>query len=159
MIFILSNQISPVLLVKLSEHIEEKNEDEENIYEEINHINRNDERSSSLSLSLSEGRRKQLQINKFSGWDPDYERVMGDSVDKVGGEETDCLLIFYFTFQNNYIRPQSIKEELEKKIHQQNGSRKKSKENRNVTFADDGRKLLRSKSVKETYQLVLHSDL
>ena len=33
------------------------------------------------------------------------------------------------------------------------------KENRNVTFATDGKKLLRSKRVKETSQLVLHSDL
>ena len=99
-------------------------------------------------------------MNRFAGWDLDYKLVMGDSVDKVGGEDTDFLLIISVTFQDNYIRPQTVKDEVEKKIHQQtNVCRKKSKENRNVTFAADGKKLLRSKSVKETSRLVLHSEL
>ena len=64
-----------------------------------------------------------------------------------------------YTFQDNYIRPQAVKEELEKKIYQQKHvNRKKSKE-RNVSFASDDEKLVRSKSVKETSRLVLHSDL
>ena len=65
-----------------------------------------------------------------------------------------------YTFQDNYISPQTVKEELQKKIHQLIiGCRKKSKESRNVTFANDDKKLLRIKSVKETSKLVLHSDL
>ena len=85
---------------------------------------------------------------------------MGDSVDKVGGKKTDSLLTLSYAFQDNYIRPQAVKEELDKKIYQQkNGSRKKSKGRRNVTFATDDKKLLRSKSVKGISRLVLHSDL
>ena len=41
-------------------------------------------RANPLFLSISEGRRKQLQMNKFAGWDLDYELVMGDSLEKVG---------------------------------------------------------------------------
>ena len=70
------------------------------------------------------------------------------------------MLSLSYTFQDNYIRPQAVKEELEKKIYQQkNGSRKKSKERRNVTFATDDKKLLRSNSVRGISPLVLHSDL
>ena len=130
------------MLIKMSEKLEEKNENEENIYEEIIPKNRKVGRSSSLFFSLSEGRRKQLLMNKFAGWDLDLELVMGDSADKVGGKDTDSLLTLSYTFQNNYIRPQTVKEEFEKKIHEQNGSRTKSKEHRNVTFAFDDRKLI-----------------
>ena len=70
------------------------------------------------------------------------------------------MLTLSYTFQDNYISPQTVKEELQKKIHQQIiGCRKKSKDSRNVTFANDDKKLLRIKSVKETSKLVLHSDL
>jgi hypothetical protein len=71
------------MLIKLSEQLEEKNENEENIYEEIIPKDRKIGRANSLFSSISEGRRKQLQMNKFAGWDLDL--VMGDSVDKVGG--------------------------------------------------------------------------
>ena len=103
-----------------------------------------------MFLSISEGRRKQLKMNRFAGWDLDCELVMGDSVDQVRGKESDCLLTLSFTFQDNYIRPQAVKEELQKKIHQQiNGCRKKSNESRNITFATDDKKFLRTKSVNE----------
>jgi hypothetical protein len=78
LILILSNHISPAILIKLSEQLEEKN-----IYEEIISKDRKIGRANSLFSSISEGRRKQLQMNKFAGWDLDL--VMGDSVDKVGG--------------------------------------------------------------------------
>jgi hypothetical protein len=59
-------------------------------------------------------------------------------------------LTLSFTFQDNYLRPQTVKEELQKKIHQQqNGCRKKRNESKNVTFATDDKKLLRTKSVNE----------
>ena len=73
------------MLIKLSEQIEEKNEKEENIYEEIIPKDRKIGRVNSLFLSISEGRRKQLKMNKFAGWDLDLELVMGDTVYKVGG--------------------------------------------------------------------------
>jgi hypothetical protein len=84
LIFILSNHISPAMLIKLSGQLEEKNENEENIYEEIIPQNRRAGRANSLFFSISEGRRKQLQMNRFAGWDLDCELVMRDSVDKVG---------------------------------------------------------------------------
>ena len=69
------------MLIKLSEQLEFKNEEEENIYEEIIPKDRKIGRATSMILSNSEGRRKQLQMNKFAGWD----LVLKDSVDKVGG--------------------------------------------------------------------------
>ena len=70
------------------------------------------------------------------------------------------MLTLSYTFQDNYISPQTVKEELQKKIHQQIiECRKKSKESRNFTFANDDKKLLRSKSVRGISPLVLHSDL
>ena len=71
------------MLIKLSKQHEKKNENEENIYQEIIPKNRKVGRSSSLFFSLSESRRKQLLMNKFAGWDLDLELVMGDSADKV----------------------------------------------------------------------------
>ena len=53
------------MLIQLSEQIEEKNEEEENIYEEIIPKDRKIGRANSMILSNSEGRRKQLQMNKF----------------------------------------------------------------------------------------------
>ena len=72
------------MLIKLSEQLEFKNEEEENIYEEIIPKDRKIGRANSMFLSISEGRRKQLQMNKFAGWDLDYELVMVDSLEKVG---------------------------------------------------------------------------
>ena len=77
------------MLIKLSEQLEEKKENKENIYEEIIPRGSKTGRANSLFLSISEGRRKQLQMNRFAGWDLDCELVMGDSVDKVGGEDMD----------------------------------------------------------------------
>ena len=53
------------MLIKLSEQLEFKNEEEENIYEEIIPKDRKIGRATSIILSNSEGRRKQLQMNKF----------------------------------------------------------------------------------------------
>ena len=53
------------MLIKLSEQLEFKNEEEENIYEEIIPKDRKIGRANSMILSNSEGRRKQLQMNKF----------------------------------------------------------------------------------------------
>ena len=109
-----SNFISPALLIKLSEQLENKNKNEENIDEEIIPKDRQID-------SLFEGRRKQLQMTKFAGWAFDLELVMGNSVDK----DTDCLLTILYIFQNNYIMPQSVYVELEKKSHQQNNACRK----------------------------------
>ena len=78
---ILSNLISPALLIKLSEQLEKKNEGEENIYEEIIPKDRKLGRANSMFLSISECRRKMLEMNKFAGRD----LAMRDNVDKVGG--------------------------------------------------------------------------
>ena len=67
------------MLIKLSEQLEEKNEEEENIYENIVPKDRKICRANSMFLSISECRRKQLEMNKFAGWD----LVLRDSVDKV----------------------------------------------------------------------------
>ena len=77
LILILSNHISPALLIKLSENLEETNENEENIYEEIIPQNRKIGRSNI----------KQLQMNRFAGWNLDCQLMMRDSVKKVGGQE------------------------------------------------------------------------
>ena len=162
LIFILSHFISPAMLIKLSGQLEEKNENEENIYEEIIPKDRKIGRANSLFPSISEVRKKQLKMNKFTGRGVDLKLPMGDSIaDKVGGKDTDCLFTILYIFQNNYIMPQSVKEELEKKIHHPNNEyRKKSKEKKgNVTFAVDGKNLQRTKSVKENSHLVLHTDL
>ena len=79
--YILSNFISPALLIKLSEQLEKKNEGEENIYEEIIQKDTKLGRANSMFLSISECRRKMLEMNKFAGRD----LAMRDNVDKVGG--------------------------------------------------------------------------
>ena len=84
------------MLIKLSEQLEEKNE--ENFYEEIIPRERKIGRANSLFLSISEGRRKQLQMNRFAGWDLDCELGTGDRVDKVGGEDTDYCWSFSLFF-------------------------------------------------------------
>ena len=79
------------MLIKLSEQLEKKNEEEENIYEEIIPQDRKIGRANSMYLSTSEGRRKQLQMNKFSGWD----LLLRDSADKV----TELILIVCSPFR------------------------------------------------------------
>jgi hypothetical protein len=69
------------MLIKLSEQLEKKNEEEENIYEEIIPKERKLGRANSMFLSISESRRKKLEMNKLAGRD----LAMRDSVDKVGG--------------------------------------------------------------------------
>ena len=54
------------MLIKLSEQLELKNEEEENIYEEKIPKDRKIGRANSMFLSISEGRKKQLQMNKFA---------------------------------------------------------------------------------------------
>jgi hypothetical protein len=76
------------MLIKLSKQLEKTNDNEENIYEEIIPKDRKIGRGNSFFLSISDGRRKQLRMNRVSGWDLDCELVMGDSgsVDKVWGQ-------------------------------------------------------------------------
>ena len=74
------------MLFKLSQQLEKKNENEVNINEEIIPKDRKIGRPNLLFLSISEDRRKQMQMKKLAGWDS--ELVMPDSV--VGG----ILLVF-----------------------------------------------------------------
>ena len=69
------------MLIKLSEQLEKKNEGEENIYEEIIPKDRKLGRANSMFLSISECRRKMLEMNKFA----ERDLAMRDNVDKVGG--------------------------------------------------------------------------
>ena len=148
------------MLIKLSEQLEEKEDEDANIYEEIIPQERKIGRSNSMFFSISQGRRDQLEMYRFAGWDLDLEMKRGDKVNKIRRNWKNCLFSICYPFQDNYIRPQTIKEELEKKIIKQNIlCRRKIKENRNVTFADDDKKLQRSRSVNVTSHKVLHSDL
>jgi len=63
--------------------------------------------------------------------------------------------------KDNYIKPQEIKQELENKAMKQNITlnRKKAKENKNVTFSVDDKKLQRSKSVNDTSSRFVVSNL
>jgi len=136
--YVYSNSISPAMLIRLSENLEK---DEENIYEEIIPGDREMTRYNSLFLSISQGRREQLEMYRFLGWELDME----DKMDKM--------------VKDNYIKPQAIKAELDKKIIQHNNSlrRKKTKENKNVTFAADDEKLQRTRSVNVTTHRLLQS--
>jgi len=140
--YVYSNSISPAMLIKLSENLEENEEGDENIYEEIIPEDREMTRYNSLFLSISQGRREQLEMYRFLGWELDMEINNGDKMVK-----------------DNYIKPQAIKAELDKKILLQNTSlgRKKTKENKNVTFAADDGKLQRTKSVNVNSHRLLHS--
>ena len=77
------------MLIKLVEQ-HEKTEDEkvENIYEEIIPSEKKVGRSNSLFFSISQGRREQMELYKFTGWSMEEEMNEMDKADEVGGIST-----------------------------------------------------------------------
>jgi len=131
--YVYSNWISPAMIIKLAEQLQDDcEEDADNIYEEINPK----ERNVGPSNCLLDMNRNQLLAKKLA--DLDIRQEKNTSIDED---------------EDNYIRPQTIKKEIEKKIQKQ-----KSKGSKNVTFNDSGRKLNRSKSLIASCQQEIYSD-
>jgi len=144
--YVYSNFVTPAMLIKLSEE-----DENENIYEEINHQDRKMPKHDSLFFSISQGRREQLEMYRFSGWDLNLEINRGEQIDK------ECIID-----KNNYVKSQAIKSELEDTIIKRNMSlhRTNTKETKKVTFAvDDSAKLKRNKSVNVSSHRMLSSNL
>merc|ERR1719233_2859370 len=121
-IFNFSNWISPAMIIKLAEQLKDDGEEKtENVYEEIVPKERNLGRSKSL-LDMD---RNQLLAKRLTDLDMAKEKITLTEED-----------------EDNYIKPQSIKKEIVKKIQ-----RTKSKGSKSVTFSDSGKKLHRSKSL------------
>ena len=72
------------MLIKLVEQ-HEKTEDEkvENIYEEIIPREKKVGRSNSFFFSISQGRREQMELYKFTGWNMEEDMNKMDKADKV----------------------------------------------------------------------------
>ena len=83
LLIICSNSISPAKLIKLSENLDENEEGDENIYEEIIPEDKEMTSYNSLFLSISQGRREQLEMYRFLGWELDMEMSRGDKMEKV----------------------------------------------------------------------------
>ena len=143
-------------LVDQLETTEEKKHD--NIYEEIIPMEKKIVRSNSLFFSISPGRREQLQLHKFTGWDMEEEKNKMNKAEKVQ-RMVQLRLITFFLFQDNYIHPQAIKQQLEDKVKDNILTRRKSRESKSVTFNIEDRKLVRSKSVNPSSHRGLYSVL
>jgi len=121
--YVYSNWISPAMLIKLTGDLEDddENDDTNNVYEEINVKETKIGRSNSL---FTQGQTEHIKLYRLR------EQEQG---------------------KDNYIRPQTIKQELMKKIQGQRNTKSK-----NVTFSDSDRKLRRSRSAITTCQPELY---
>jgi len=129
--YVYSNWISPAMIIKLAEQLKDDDEDTtDNVYEEIVPKERNLGRSNSL-LDMD---RNQLLAKRLTDLDMEKEKNTLTEED-----------------EDNYIRPQTIKEEIVQKIQ-------RSKRNKSVTFSDSDRKLHRSKSMLTSCQSEFNSD-
>jgi len=128
--YVYSNWISPAMLIKLAEQLKVDDEDDntDNVYEEIIPKERKVGRSNSL---FNQGRKEKLSVNRMTEW------KMEDG-----------------KFNDNYIKPQAIKQVFATEIQKQ-----KNKASKNVTFRVGERKLRRSKSVSTNSQSVLSPEL
>jgi len=129
--YVYSDLLNPAMTIKHCANLDEKDKEDTNIYEEIvvgdRVLNKKMTHTHNRILISSE---EELEKYRFAGWDVDRRVHSGEMINKIE--------------KDNYIKQQDIKKDLKENILL---NKKKTKENKNVTFSIDDKKLQRSKSV------------